>query len=64
MYTKEAALPYRYHFIGVGLDTSEVGHPSEKFACLFVRWRDQGSTWWPMRVSKARLSISGARFTC
>src|SRR5574343_1533109 len=30
--TLEAALPHREHFIGVGLDSSEVGHPPEKFA--------------------------------
>jgi len=30
--TLEAALPWRHHFIGVGLDSSERGHPPEKFA--------------------------------
>lgn len=35
MATLEAALPYRHHFIGVGLDSSEVGHPPEKFARVF-----------------------------
>ena len=29
--TLEAALPYREHFIGIGLDSSELGNPPEKF---------------------------------
>lgn len=40
--TLEAALPYRRHFIGVGLDSSERGHPPEKFARVFARARDLG----------------------
>jgi adenosine deaminase len=40
--TLEAALPYRDHFIGVGLDSSEVGHPPEKFARVFARCRALG----------------------
>ena len=35
--TLEQALPLREHFIGVGLDSSEVGHPPEKFAGVFQR---------------------------
>jgi adenine deaminase len=35
MATLEDALPYRAHFIGVGLDSSERGHPPEKFARVF-----------------------------
>jgi adenosine deaminase len=35
-------LPYRDQFIGVGLDSSEVGHPPEKFARLFARCRELG----------------------
>jgi len=35
--TLEQALPLREHFIGVGLDSSEVGHPPEKFARVFQR---------------------------
>jgi adenosine deaminase len=35
--TLEEALPYRRHFIGVGLDSSERGHPPEKFARVFAR---------------------------
>ena len=38
----EAALPYRDKFIGVGLDSSERGHPPEKFARVFARARAQG----------------------
>ena len=40
--TLEEALPWREHFIGVGLDSSEVGHPPEKFARVFSRARDLG----------------------
>ena len=40
--TLEAALPYRHHFIGVGLDSSERGHPPEKFARVFAKARDLG----------------------
>ena len=35
--TLDEALPYREHFIGVGLDSSERGHPPEKFARVFAR---------------------------
>ncbi len=34
--TLQDALPYRQHFIGVGLDSSERGHPPEKFARVFA----------------------------
>ena len=40
--TLEAALPYRQHFIGVGLDSSEFGHPPEKFARVFAKARALG----------------------
>jgi adenosine deaminase len=40
--TLEQALPYRDRFIGVGLDSSEVGHPPEKFARVFAKCRQQG----------------------
>ena len=40
--TLEQALPYRAHFIGVGLDSSERGHPPEKFARAFARARELG----------------------
>jgi adenosine deaminase len=40
--TLELALPYRHHFIGVGLDSSERGHPPEKFARVFARCRELG----------------------
>ena len=40
--TLEQALPYRQHFIGVGLDSSERGHPPEKFARVFARARELG----------------------
>ena len=40
--TLEAALPLREHFIGVGLDSSELGHPPEKFQRVFARCRELG----------------------
>jgi len=40
--TLEQALPHRHHFIGVGLDSSERGHPPEKFARVFARCRELG----------------------
>jgi adenine deaminase len=35
--TFEQALPHKRHFIGVGLDSSEKGHPPEKFARVFAK---------------------------
>jgi len=40
--TLEQALPYRHEFIGVGLDSSERGHPPEKFARVFAKCRELG----------------------
>jgi adenosine deaminase len=40
--TLEEALPHLDKIIGVGLDSSEVGHPPEKFARVFARARDLG----------------------
>jgi adenine deaminase len=40
--TLNDALPYAAHFIGVGLDSSERGHPPEKFARVFARCRELG----------------------
>ncbi|MES2263417.1 MAG: adenosine deaminase [Pseudomonadota bacterium] len=40
--TLEAALPYRDQFIGIGLDSSEVGNPPEKFARVFARCKELG----------------------
>ena len=40
--TLEAALPFGEHFIGVGLDSSELGHPPEKFERVFARCRGLG----------------------
>jgi adenosine deaminase len=36
------ALPYRDKFIGVGLDSSERGHPPEKFVRVFARCKELG----------------------
>jgi adenine deaminase len=35
--TLEEAMPYRHHFIGVGLDSGERGNPPEKFARVFAK---------------------------
>jgi adenine deaminase len=40
--TLDEALAHRDKFIGVGLDSTEVGHPPEKFARVFRRARDAG----------------------
>jgi adenine deaminase len=40
--TLEQALPFREKFIGVGLDSSELGHPPEKFARVFARCGELG----------------------
>jgi adenosine deaminase len=42
MTTLEQALPFRDRIVGVGLDSSEVGHPPEKFARVFARARAEG----------------------
>jgi adenosine deaminase len=36
------AEPYLDHLVGVGLDSSEVGHPPSKFRNVFARARDMG----------------------
>ena len=40
--TLEQALPFRDRFIGVGLDSSERGHPPERFARVSARCRELG----------------------
>ena len=40
--TLDQALPYRRHFIGVGLDSGERGNPPDKFARVFARCRALG----------------------
>lgn len=40
--TLEQARPHREKFIGVGLDSSEVGHPPEKFQRVFAAARELG----------------------
>lgn len=40
--TLQEALPFRQDFIGVGLDSSERGHPPEKFAIVFAQARALG----------------------
>ena len=40
--TLDLALPHKGRIIGVGLDSSEVGHPPGKFKNVFRRARDEG----------------------
>jgi adenine deaminase len=40
--TLQQALPYRHHFIGVGLDSGERGNPPERFARVFAKCRELG----------------------
>ena len=40
--TLEAAMPFRDKFIGIGLDSGEVGNPPEKFAKVFATCRELG----------------------
>ena len=40
--TLEQALPHREKILGIGLDSSERGHPPEKFARVFARCRELG----------------------
>ena len=42
MSTLEAALPFKDRLIGVGLDSSEVGNPPEKFTDVFALARAEG----------------------
>jgi adenosine deaminase len=42
MQTLEQALPWRHQLTGVGLDSSETGHPPSKFTAVFARARDAG----------------------
>ena len=42
MHTLEQALPWRDQLTGVGLDSSEKGHPPSKFAAVFERARGLG----------------------
>jgi adenosine deaminase len=42
MATLETALPHRDAVVAVGLDSSEVGHPPEKFRAVFDRARAEG----------------------
>jgi adenosine deaminase len=40
--TLDEALAYKDRIVGVGLDSSELGHPPSKFARVFARARDEG----------------------
>jgi adenosine deaminase len=40
--TLEQALPFKHRIVGVGLDSSELGHPPEQFVAVFARAREEG----------------------
>ncbi len=40
--TLQQALPYKQHIIGIGLDSSEVGHPPAKFEQVFKQAQSEG----------------------
>lgn len=40
--TLDQALPYRDRLLGIGLDSSEVGHPPSKFEMVFAKAREAG----------------------
>jgi len=40
--TLESALPHKDKIIGVGLDSSEIGHPPSKFERVFAKAREEG----------------------
>ena len=42
MTTLQQALPFKDRIVAVGLDSSEVGHPPEKFSRVFAQARDEG----------------------
>ncbi len=42
LHTLEAALPHRSKLLGVGLDSSEVGHPATKFVAAYDLARSEG----------------------
>jgi len=42
METLRQALPFKDWILGVGLDSSEIGHPPEKFTQVFDRAREEG----------------------
>ncbi len=42
MATFEEALVYRNQFVGIGLDSAELGHPPSKFADVFAQAKNEG----------------------
>ena len=42
MATFEEALVHRDHFVGIGLDSAELGHPPSKFADVFAQAKNEG----------------------
>ena len=62
--TLDEALPWRDRFIGVGLDSSELGHPPAKFERVFARARGLGLKRSPMPARRGRPTMSARRSTC
>ena len=61
--TLDEALPWRDRFIGVGLDSSEKGHPPRKFERVFARARGLGLQRSPMPARRGRPSMCARRST-
>ncbi len=61
--TLKQAEPYRDSILGIGLDSSEQGHPPEKFARVFAERAARGTKLSPMLARKGRRSISGRQLS-
>ncbi len=62
--TLDAALAFKDRIVGVGLDSSEAGHPPSKFKHVFARARDAGFFCRRMRARRAAELCAGRRSTC
>ena len=62
--TLQQALPFKAAIHGVGLDSSEVGHPPSNFADAFRAAREAGFVPSRMQARKVRRRTSGKRSTC
>jgi adenosine deaminase len=62
--TLDSALAHRDKIIGVGLDSSERGHPPTKFARVFARARAAGCSCSRMPARRVRRPMCGKRSTC
>ena len=59
-----AALPYRHLFIGVGLDSTEVGFPPNSSAMSSVPQQPKGCTGSPTPARRPALNTCGKPWTC